>query len=85
VHSSATTPSSKPPLIEALALAIERGEIGLINEPKLVNELQAYTMERMPSGSFRYTAPGGMHDDLVIATALAWTGVRVCPMGVLFG
>jgi len=51
---------------------MKRREIGLINEPKLVNELQAYTMERMPSGSFRYNAPSGMHDDLVIATALAW-------------
>ena len=72
VQSFITNGSSKPPLIEGLALAIERGEIGLINEPKLVNELQAYTMERMPSGSFRYNAPSGMHDDLVIATALAW-------------
>jgi hypothetical protein len=67
-----TTPASKGPLIEALALAFEQERIGILNDPVLVGELQAYSMERLPSGVFRYSAPAGMHDDTVIATALAW-------------
>lgn len=70
-----TTASSKPPLIDALALAIENQEIGLLDDPVLISELQAYEMERLPSGSFRYNAPEGGHDDTVIATALAWWAV----------
>jgi len=71
-----TTAQSKKPLIEGLALAIERGEITLLDNDVQIGELQAYTMERMPSGNFRYNAPSGMHDDCVIATALAWHGIN---------
>ncbi|MCD4684645.1 MAG: hypothetical protein K8S97_01745, partial [Anaerolineae bacterium] len=69
-----TTAASKGPLIESLALAIERRDIKLLRDPVLIEELQAYTMERLPSGRFRYSAPPGGHDDSVIATALAWYG-----------
>jgi hypothetical protein len=34
--------------------------------------LQAYEMERLPSGMLRYSAPHGMHDDTVMALAIAW-------------
>jgi hypothetical protein len=71
-----TTANSKGPLIESLALAFERQEIGLYDGGEhggtLMAELQAYTMDRLPSGRFRYGAPAGMHDDTVIALALAW-------------
>jgi phage FluMu gp28-like protein len=69
-----TTAQSKGPLIESLALAFEKEEISIVNDPVLVGELQAYTLERLPSGRYRYNAPDGMHDDCVIATALAWHG-----------
>ena len=38
--------------------------------------MQAYKGERMRSGGTRYGAPAGMHDDTVIALALAvhWLG-----------
>jgi hypothetical protein len=32
-------------------------------------------MQRLPSGTYRYSAPPGLHDDTVIALALAWHGV----------
>lgn len=76
VRPFATTSASKPPLIESLALAFEREELHIVNDPVLVSELQAYTMERLPSGRFRYSAPSGMHDDTVIALALAWHGLN---------
>lgn len=71
-----TTMSSKRPLIEGLALAIERGEIGLLQDPILLHELASYRMERLVGGGHRYNAPSGGHDDTVIATALAWHGVQ---------
>lgn len=70
-----TTPQTKPGLIEGLALAIERGEIRLLNDRVQIAELQSYEMERLPSGNFRYNAPDGGHDDTVIALALAWYGI----------
>jgi len=76
-----TTAQSKPPLIEALALAIERKEVTLLNDRVQIAELQAYEMERMPSGSFRYNAPDGGHDDMVIGLALALYGVLNVPGG----
>jgi len=33
-------------------------------------------MERLPSGSWRYGAPSGLHDDCVIALALAHWAVE---------
>lgn len=79
-----TTASSKGPLIESLALAFEQQEIGIPDDPVLIGELQAYTMERLPSGRWRYSAPSGMHDDTVIALALAWWGVQEGHRGTLY-
>lgn len=67
-----TTSRSKRPLIESLALAIERRDIALLPDAVLLNELASYEAERMSEGGFRYSAPPGGHDDTVIATAIAW-------------
>ncbi|MDX2077021.1 MAG: terminase family protein [bacterium] len=67
---------SKSPLIEALALAIERGELALIHDPIATGELLAYQTERLKGGGWRYNAPSGGHDDTVIARALAWMAVH---------
>ena len=71
-----TTSATKSLIIDGLALAFERKELRLLNSPILVSELQAYEMERMPSGMFRYSAPSGMHDDCVMSLALAWYGSK---------
>ena len=76
VRAFQTTARSKAPLIEGLALAIERREIALLPDPALLGELASYALERLPGGGYRYSAPPGAHDDTVIATALAWHGVR---------
>jgi Terminase RNaseH-like domain/Terminase large subunit, T4likevirus-type, N-terminal len=70
-----TTNASKAQAIEALALAFERGDIRILNDPVLVSELVAYQAERLPSGLLRYGAPGGGHDDMVMSLALAWSAV----------
>lgn len=69
-----TSAASKPPLIEGLALAIERQEVYLLDDPVQKHELMSYEMTRTPSGHYVYGAPPGGHDDTVIGTALAWHG-----------
>jgi len=70
-----TTNASKAEAVDALALAFEKGEIQIPNDPALIGELQAFEATRLPSGMLRYAAPEGMHDDMVISLALAWQGV----------
>lgn len=64
-----TTAASKPPLIESLSLAIERGEWLLPAED--ADELEAYEMTtNANTGRPTYSAPAEGHDDRVIADAL---------------
>lgn len=72
VRGFVTTNATKAEVIDGLALAFERGDIRILNDPILIAELQAYEAERLPSGLLRYGAPEGLHDDCVIALALAW-------------
>lgn len=76
-----TTNATKMHIIDALALALERGEVRLLNDAVQLAELQAYEMERLPSGLIRYSAPEGMHDDTVMALALAWEALAWCGSG----
>lgn len=72
-----TTASSKPPLIESLALAFEREECRWQPDPVWTGELEAYERKVSPvTGRSQYSAPEGMHDDTVIARALAWEAVQ---------
>ena len=75
IHPFTTTNTSKTRAIEALALAFERGDIRIPNDPVLVSELVAYQAERLPSGLMRYGAPAGQHDDTVMALAMAWSAI----------
>lgn len=74
-----TTNASKAQAIDALSLAFERQDIKIIPDDVLLAELQAFQATRLPSGLLRYEAPAGMHDDCVIALALAWQGVANQP------
>jgi len=70
-----TSPSKKE-LIDRLVIAIEQRLITFPNIEVLIDELKNYTYEILPSRNLRYTAPEGMHDDCVIALALAVYGMR---------
>lgn len=70
-----TTHERKTIAIDALALAFEQGCLTIVDDPALVGELEAFEMTRLPGGGLRYAAPEGMHDDTVIALALAWSVV----------
>lgn len=69
-----TSAASKTPLIQSLQSAFEHGTLRILNDPVQVGELQAYEGKRTASG-FSYSAPPGMHDDTVMALALAWHAV----------
>jgi hypothetical protein len=70
-----TTNASKSEAIEALALAFERNEIRIPNDPVLIGELQSFEAKPLPSGLMRYSHPEGGHDDTVLSLAIAWQGV----------
>lgn len=67
-----TTNATKAQIIDALALALEQRSVKLLNDPVLIGELEAYESERLPSGTIRFGAPEGQHDDCVIASALGY-------------
>jgi hypothetical protein len=71
-----TRNASKTLVIDDLALAFARQSISIIADDVLINELQSYEMERLPSGLMSYGAPDGLHDDCVMSLALAWHGVN---------
>lgn len=75
-----TTAISKQKIINALALAFEQNEIAIPNNKTLLAELQAFEIEKLPSGNYRYRAPNGMHDDMVMSLALSWHGVLNRPV-----
>jgi hypothetical protein len=80
------TQQKKTQVVEALALAFERGELTILPDRTLINELQSFEMARLPSGALRYGAPSGLHDDCVISLALAWyglTGARLLPAATM--
>lgn len=71
-----TTAASKHDIISGLELAFDRQEIAVINDPVLLAELNSYERKDR-AGVPSYSAPAGLHDDCVIALALAFHGVSV--------
>lgn len=65
------TNSSKEALIDNLAMLIEQGRVRLQDIPEQTAELLAYQYELTAARNVRMNAPEGMHDDTVIALALA--------------
>lgn len=67
-----TTATTKGPLIQSLALAIERRDVAWLPVPVATAELEAYEVRVNPvTGHTSYSAPEGQNDDTVIARALA--------------
>ena len=79
------TNATKNALIENLSLMLDNDEIHFLGDLEkkefspalhqdfgvLKSELESFGFERLPSGLTRYSAPAGLHDDAVIALALA--------------
>ena len=70
-----TTQASKNKIIGQLEKAFDYSEIRILNNDILVGELQAFeVVSRSANGMLKYSAPEGMHDDCVMALAIAWNG-----------
>jgi len=71
---------SKEYIVRGLSIALESKTIALANVPELIGELQAFQYEDdgRHGGMFcrKYGAPPGLHDDCVMALALAWYGLK---------
>ena len=66
-----TNGSTKPPLIESLALTFERQEWQFISNEVWTAELEAYERRIIQyTGRSQYSAPAGGHDDTVMGRAL---------------
>lgn len=70
-----TTNASKTAAVDGLALAFERNDITILDDPVLIAELQAYEMKRLESGLRKFSAPEGLHDDCVMSLVIGWQGV----------
>lgn len=67
-----TTNESKRRIIEQLVEAFLQGKIKIVNDHRLVKQLQNYAAEKTPGGKITYNGANGVNDDGVIATALAY-------------
>ncbi|MDW8293628.1 MAG: terminase family protein [Anaerolineae bacterium] len=67
-----TTRASKQQIIERLAAAIEREEVTLPPDDYVLTEFEAFTARRRADGGYDYSAPAGLHDDCVMACAIAY-------------
>lgn len=67
-----TTNDSKRRIIEQLVEAFLQGKIKIINEPRLLKQLQNYAAEKTAGGKITYNGQNGVNDDAVIALALAY-------------
>jgi hypothetical protein len=68
-----TTQQSKNDIIENLKLSFEDGLVNIPPEhvwPELHLELATFTYKVLPSGKLSYSAPDGLHDDIVMSLAL---------------
>lgn len=71
VYAFQTTASTKPPLVENLALAFERAEWQFQADPVWQAELEAFERKvSLVTGRSQYGAPEGIHDDTVIGRCL---------------
>jgi hypothetical protein len=68
------TNASKQRLIDNLAMLLEQGRMRLMDIPQQEAELSAFAYELTPARNIKMGAPEGMHDDCVIALALAAWG-----------
>lgn len=88
IQAFTTTASTKPPLIENLALALEKEEWQFINDPVGRGELEAYERKvNANTGRSSYSAPDGLHDDTVMARALMLHGamnIRGLPVATVY-
>lgn len=69
------TQKNKTFMVNNLIIAFEQGDIQIPYWPDMVTELDSYEVETNEIGSMKFSAPQGMHDDIVSSMILAWAAV----------
>ena len=67
------TEMNKRDMVEKLSIWIQLKRFSIINIEDSIFELENFSYKIGPTGKIRYSAPDNMHDDIVIAFALALT------------
>ena len=68
-----TTNASKNAIVQKMQVALEQKNITLLPDEKLKQEFGFFTAEYNPkTRNVSYNAPQGLHDDIVMATLLAY-------------
>ncbi len=70
---------SKEKLVEKTMALFEAHSISLPNDADLLDELSSFSYTISPMGNIRYSAPSGLHDDLVFALMLACWNLQLNP------
>jgi len=66
------TSISKAAMVNKLMLGCESQGLVLCNWPELIHEFEVYTVVVNELGNSRYSAPAGMHDDIVSSVMLGY-------------
>jgi len=74
-----TNHASKAAIMAGLRLALEEGGLKLLPHSAQQSELAAFSSRQSATGAWILSAPDGLHDDTVMALALAWYGVQSKP------
>ena len=77
------TASTKHELIDGLSIRCDKKELKLLNDPVQKAELKSYAYELTRGGHLKTNAPAGLHDDCVIAVALATFNEPTAPREVM--
>lgn len=75
-----TTNATKDAIVQDLQSAFEHGNIRILDNRILIDELLSFEATRNKSGTWSYSAPDGMHDDCVMALAIAYNAISRRPM-----
>lgn len=67
-----TTASSKPVIINNLINAFASKKIQVPNDEVYRSELETFTMTISPTGTVKFAAAHGFHDDIPMSLAIAW-------------
>lgn len=71
-----TTNDSKNAIINKLQVAFQNKEIQILNNDELLMELAGYEQQLTSSGKSTFNGVSGIHDDLIISTALAFSALN---------
>jgi len=88
VRDFTTTNTTKAEIIESLAGAFENGYCTILNDEIGIIEMESFEGNRLKSGAVQYSAPDGLHDDIVMARALGYSAClikkrpSIAPIGI---